>query len=131
MDTSKPIIMVVEDDPLLNQAITKKLEISNLTPLSYTNGQSAIERLLRAEQLPDLIWLDYTLTDMDGLAFMSKLKEIKQAANIPVIVVSSVENADDVFTMLGFGVKQYIFKTESHLEDIIKSIQEIIADIQK
>jgi CheY-like chemotaxis protein len=123
-----PTIMVVEDETLLLQAITKKLKLSNMDVLSCASGQQAIDYLTSLEEMPAAIWLDYYLKDMNGLAFMQQLKENPSWANIPVIVVSNSANPDKVNTMLGLGAKKYILKAEHRLDEIISMIREFIDD---
>jgi two-component system, chemotaxis family, sensor kinase CheA len=123
-----PTIMVVEDETLLLQAITKKLKLSDMDVLSCASGQQAVDYLTSLEEMPDAIWLDYYLKDMNGLAFMQKLKENPLWTNIPVIVVSNSANPEKVNTMLGLGAKKYILKAEHRLDEIIDMIREFIDD---
>lgn len=128
MSKENPTIMVVEDENLLLQAITKKLKLSNIDVLSCASGQQAIDYLNSLDELPDAIWLDYYLKDMNGLAFMHHLKGDEKWANIPVLVVSNSASPDKVNNMLGLGAKKYILKAEYRLDEIIGMIREFIAD---
>jgi DNA-binding response OmpR family regulator len=123
--------MVIEDEILLLQAITKKLKLSNMDVLSCSSGQQAVDYLNTLERLPDAIWLDYYLKDMNGLAFMQTLKANPKWANIPVLVVSNSASPDKVNTMLGLGAKKYILKAEYRLDQIIEMIKEFISKESK
>ncbi len=127
MSKQNPTIMVVEDENLLLQAITKKIKLSGMDVLSCSSGQQAIDYLNSIDDLPDAVWLDYYLKDMNGLAFMQKLKENPKWENIPVLVVSNSASPDKVNTMLGLGAKKYILKAEYRLDEIIGIIREFIA----
>jgi two-component system chemotaxis response regulator CheY len=131
MSKQHPTIMVVEDETLLLQAITKKIKLSNMDVLSCSSGQQAIDYLNSIEELPDAVWLDYYLKDMNGLAFMQKLKENPKWENIPVLVVSNSASPDKVSTMLGLGAKKYILKAEYRLDQIIELIGEFINESDK
>lgn len=126
MSKQNPTIMVVEDETLLLQAITKKIKLSNMDVLSCSSGQQAIDYLNNLEELPDAVWLDYYLKDMNGLAFMQQLKANPKWADIPVLVVSNSASPDKVNTMLGLGAKKYILKAEYRLDEIINMIQDFI-----
>ena len=121
-------IMVVEDETLLLQAITRKLKLSGLDVVSCASGQQAISYLNDLEELPSAIWLDYYLKDMNGLAFMQSLKENPKWQNIPVVVVSNSASPEKVHNMLALGAKKYILKAEYRLDEIIAIIQELIKD---
>ncbi len=128
MSKENPTIMVVEDEVLLLQAITKKLKLSGMDVLSCSSGQQAVDYLNSIDELPDAIWLDYYLKDMNGLAFMQELKSHKKWEGIPVLVVSNSASPEKVHNMLGLGAKKYILKAEYRLDEIIAMIRDFIAD---
>jgi CheY-like chemotaxis protein len=128
MSKENPTIMVVEDETLLLQAITKKLKFSNMDVLSCASGQQAVDYLNNLDELPDAIWLDYYLKDMNGLAFMQELKTNPNWMNIPVIVVSNSASPEKVHNMLALGARKYILKAEYRLDEIIGMIREFIND---
>jgi DNA-binding response OmpR family regulator len=126
MSKENPTIMVVEDETLLLQAITKKLKLSGLDVISCASGQQAIDYLDNLDELPDAVWLDYYLKDMNGLAFMQTLKDNPKWTAIPVLVVSNSASPDKVNNMLGLGAKKYILKAEYRLDEIIIMIKDFI-----
>lgn len=128
MSIQTPTIMVVEDETLLLQAITKKLKLSGMDVLSCASGQQAVDYLESLDELPDVVWLDYYLKDMNGLAFMQELKQNPKWENIPVLVVSNSASPEKVHNMLGLGAKKYILKAEYRLDEIIAIIRDFIAD---
>lgn len=128
MSKENPTIMVVEDETLLLQAITKKLKLSGMDVLSCASGQQAVDYLKNLEELPDAVWLDYYLKDMNGLAFMQELKQDPVWGTIPVIVVSNSASPDKVHNMLALGAKKYILKAEYRLDEIIAMIREFLLD---
>lgn len=127
-DNNRPTIMVVEDEQLLLQAITKKIKLVDMDVLSCSSGKQAIDYLESLEALPDAIWLDYYLKDMNGLAFMQQIKSNKKWEDIPVLVVSNSASPEKVTNMLGLGAKKYILKAEYRLDQIIDIIKEFIEE---
>lgn len=127
MSKASPTIMVVEDENLLLQAITKKIKLSNLDVLSCSSGQQAIDYLNNLDELPDAVWLDYYLKDMNGLAFMQKLKENPKWQHIPVVVVSNSASPDKVNNMIALGARKYLLKAEYRLDEIIAILKDFIA----
>lgn len=124
--SQKHTIMVVEDETLLLQAITKKLKLSGLDVLSCASGAQAIDYLKNLDKMPDAIWLDYYLKDMNGLGFMQTLKSDAKWENIPVIVVSNSAGPDKVHNMLALGAKRYVLKADYRLDEIIAIVNEFI-----
>ncbi len=128
MSKQKPTVMVVEDEYLLLQAISKKLELNGITAIPYSSGNQAIDCLNNLSELPDAIWLDYQLKDMDGLEFMGQLKKNEKCAQIPVIVVSNSASEDKVNSMLALGAKKYLLKAEYRLDELIPIMKQFIAE---
>src|ERR1700722_19365909 len=124
MSTQNPIIMVIEDEDLLLQAITKKLSLNGITVISCIGGEQALIYLKNHPHLPDAIWLYYYFKDMNGLEFMNKEKT--KWAQLPVFVVSNSASQDKVNRMLAIGAKKYLLKAEYRLDDIIKMMKTFI-----
>lgn len=118
-------VMVIEDEEILIQAISRKLATLGLEPISCTSAGQAIDYLENLSELPDVIWLDYYLGDENGLEFMRKIRKNKKWSQIPVVVVSNSASEEKKNAMSALGVKKYILKAEHHLEDIVKIIKEV------
>lgn len=127
----KPTIMIVEDDDMLLQAITKKLQLNHFNTLSSVRGAQALSYLNEMEKLPDVIWLDFQLTDMDGRVFMKKMRENHKLDNIPIFVISNSVSQANVNAMMDYGVKQYLLKAKYRLDEIIKIIVDYIETNKK
>jgi len=131
MIKTNPTIMIVEDETLLLQAITKKMKLNKIEPVGCTDGQQALDYLKDFPTLPDAIWLDYHLNGMDGLTLMNNLKKNRRWASIPVFVVSNSVGPEKVTNMLALGAKKYLLKADYRLDEIIKTIIDFINDKNK
>ena len=123
--TTKPKVMVVEDEEMLLQAIVKKLQVSGMDSITFESGKDAIEFLEKGTDIPNVIWLDYHLKDMDGLLFMTRLKDNKPLSSIPVIVVSNSAADEKVKNMLTLGAKKYLLKAEHRLDNIVGIVKDL------
>lgn len=126
MTKEHPTVMVIEDEELLLQAITKKLKLSGLDVLSCSSGQQALDYLKSLEALPDVIWVDYYLPDMNALALMQQIKDNPTWSGIPVVVVSNSASPEKVNNMLALGAKKYVLKAEYRLDELIAMIREFV-----
>lgn len=131
MNEEDLVVMVIEDEHILLEAITKKFKVMNIGVVSCISGQQGLNYLSELDTLPHAIWLDYYLKDMNGLEFMQKLKEKEKWAKIPVFVVSNSAGPEKVKMMLALGAKKYILKAEYHLDEIIKMIIDYLRGEQK
>jgi CheY-like chemotaxis protein len=119
----KPVnqIMVVEDELLLLDAITKKLKLLDYAVVPCTGGRQALTHLEEHSSAPpDAIWLDYYLKDMNGMEFLRKVRQRPEWDNSA--------SPEKVHAMLGLGAKSYILKAEHRLEDIIAMIETCISE---
>ena len=80
-------ILLVEDDEMNRDMLSRRLERKNYTVSLAVNGQEAVEKA--AVELPDLILMDMNMPEMDGLEATRLIKKNPTTAHIPVLVVSA------------------------------------------
>lgn len=123
-----PTILIIEDENLLLNVISKKLKLSGLSAVSCTSGKQALDYLSSHSNLPDAIWLDYYLKDMNGLEFMTSIKANPNYKEIPVVVVTNSANPEKVKKMMDMGASKYFVKAEHRLDDIIKMVYDLVSN---
>jgi CheY-like chemotaxis protein len=134
MDSSKLRILVLEDDLSLQEAIVIKLKSLGIETVAFVSGQEAIDylkNLSSLSKLPNLIWLDYYLKDLNGLDFMRELKSHNSLVNIPVIVVSNSASPEKVKKMYDLGAEKYFLKADKRLDEIVEGIYGILKEKQE
>jgi CheY-like chemotaxis protein/anti-sigma regulatory factor (Ser/Thr protein kinase) len=90
--SSRPLVLVVEDDPGAAELVTRQLESGGFRTYVVRSGSDAV-RTARALR-PAAITLDILLPELDGWDVLSQLKADAQTSDIPVIVVSVIDNPD-------------------------------------
>lgn len=106
MRTRGKRILIVEDDPPIQRALSRNLAVSGYDVLVTDNGAHAVE-LIRSEQ-PDLILLDLWLPgEIDGMAVCS---QVRQWSQIPIIVVSARTDEKLKVLALDRGADDYLTK---------------------
>jgi len=124
-----PQIMVIEDEPLLLEAILKRFDTKGLSSVGFSSAEEAIgylNSLEEAKELPKVIWLDYYLGGITGRGFVEEVKENPLLTVIPIIVVSNGGTDKEVKKLLELGVKKYLLKANHRLDDLISLAQEFI-----
>jgi len=79
-------ILIVEKQPNYTQQLVKQVLFAGLSPIVAVTGEGGIRKA--SEYHPDLILLELDLTDMDGLRFVSFLKERESLQKIPIVAMS-------------------------------------------
>ncbi|MFC1490100.1 response regulator transcription factor [Candidatus Latescibacterota bacterium] len=103
-------ILVVDDDPAVQRMVSEYLlKITPFKVFIAEDGEVALD--IVKNNPPDFIILDVILPKINGLAFIRDLRKIKNAENIPVILMSG-EMVDDGIRQegLSLGVVDYILK---------------------
>ncbi len=127
-DQKKKLIMIVEDEIMLLNAICLKLGKRGYDTISCTSGRQALDYLKSIPTLPDGIWLDYQLRDLNGLEVMAAVKESEVWNTVPVFVVSNSASQEKMLNMLALGAKKYFLKAEHKLDEIIDAISAYFAN---
>jgi CheY-like chemotaxis protein len=87
---NEPLVLVVDDDPDILEAICDILGTESYRVARARNGLEALERV-DAER-PDVILLDLMMPVMDGVTFAQALRERPAASDIPILVISAEGN---------------------------------------
>src|SRR3990167_5466976 len=105
--TEKPArtVLVVEDDRMAADIITLYLTNAGYNVIVATDGEEAIKKA--NEFQPFLITLDIMLPKKDGWDVLSELKNSRDTANIPVIIISIVDNKELGYSLVA---AEYLIK---------------------
>jgi CheY-like chemotaxis protein len=83
-------VLIVEDDDDLREMMAQLLSLEGFQAAAVANGQEALE-YLRQGTAPDLILLDMMMPVMDGWEFRRRQKSDPSMAEVPVIVLSALD----------------------------------------
>ena len=100
-----PKILVVDDDPAINEMLTIVLEAEGFETESVTDGAAAVPAFRKYE--PDLILLDLMLPGMNGVDIC---REIRRESAVPIVMLTAKTDTVDVVLGLESGADDYITK---------------------
>ncbi len=107
MDKSKVKVMVVDDSKFTIKEIKGIVEKNGFNVIaSANNGLEAVK--VYQDLKPDIVTMDLTMPELDGISAIKQIKEIDGNANI--IAVSALEHNDKVVEAIEAGCKEYIMK---------------------
>ena len=104
-------ILLVDDDANLLVVLAEQLHDDGYEVSTARDGQEALRRLEAG--WPDLILLDLMMPRVDGLAVA---REIKAAADLPIIVLSAIDTADSKAHLLDEVAEDYVAKPYNYPE---------------
>lgn len=100
-----PKILVVDDDPAINEMLTIVLEAEGFQTSSVTDGVEAVPAFRSFD--PDLILLDLMLPGINGIDIC---REIRKESAVPVVMLTAKTDTVDVVLGLESGADDYITK---------------------
>jgi CheY-like chemotaxis protein len=105
-------VLVVDDTPFNRQLLTRLLRTIGHEPLEAADGRAALE-LLRNPASPavDVILLDILMPEMDGYETLAALKADPALRDLPVIVISGVDELESVVRCIEMGAADYLPKS--------------------
>ncbi len=116
-------VYVIEDDPLLRNLLSIRLDKSNFPYKFDANGENAVEEL--REFKPDIIVLDLMLPGRSGFEVLSEIKGAADLKNLPVIVFSNRDGQEDRKRAVQLGANAFYVKAMTDLAELIEQIETV------
>jgi len=116
-------VMVVEDDPDIRELLTLYFSAKGHEVDTVHDGQEALAQLMRIQ--PDLILLDVVLPRLDGWGVLTAVRAQRKT---PVILLTSLNDTDDIIKGLSLGADDYLCKPfeirelEARIQNIMRRI---------
>jgi DNA-binding response OmpR family regulator len=104
--TRIPPILLVEEDVTLLEITAFRLELLGYEVVTQGSAEQALEWL--NTQLPSLIIVDQVLPGMDGIDFINRLSNEVQTSEVPVMVISTNSDLEDVQQAFNAGADEYL-----------------------
>lgn len=102
-------ILVVDDHRTTRLKLSLGLKQQGHTVGEAENGMQALEKL-RSEPF-DLVLLDIMMPEMDGYQVLDQMKEDRDLRDVPVIVISALDDLESVVKGIELGAEDYLPKT--------------------
>ena len=117
-----PTILVVEDEPAIQDLIQINLEMGGYRVLVKTSAEDALKTV--QHELPDLALLDWMLPGMSGIDLTRKLRADSRTKSLPIILLTARGEEEDKLRGLETGADDYMVKPFSlkELEARIKAV---------
>ncbi len=119
-------ILFIEDEPTLQKTIGEVLKQEGYEVTSALDGESGLR--MAQSQKPDLILLDLVLPRMHGFEVLKGLKGDKETQNIPIIVLTNLEEMTDIDKAIELGATTYLVKAQYSLEEVVDKIKKVFND---
>jgi serine phosphatase RsbU (regulator of sigma subunit) len=107
MNPSSPIL-IVDDNADNRELLSRILSRKGHATVMAVNGSDALDRLRQGPI--DLVLLDIMMPVLNGIEALTQIKADPDLRHIPVIVVSAIDDVDNVVKCIELGAEDYLFK---------------------
>jgi two-component system, OmpR family, alkaline phosphatase synthesis response regulator PhoP len=114
IDEKKPVIVVVDDNQQNLELLQAYLEDIDCKTLSAHDGEEAL--VVINKNLPDLVLLDVMMPKMSGFEVCRRLKSDPATTDIPVIMVTALNELGDIKRGIDSGTDDFLSKPVNKFE---------------
>jgi len=116
-------ILIAEDETSLLEILKNRVEQLGFKVVTARDGEETLQKY--AEEKPDLILLDILMPKINGFEVLEELK-VKQKSPVPVIILTNLDQAEEVERGKSLGAVDYIVKTNISLKDLMSMVNNYI-----
>jgi DNA-binding response OmpR family regulator len=121
----RPRVLVVEDEPLINQAVADRLRAEGFDVAQEYAGPAAVAAA--ASWHPDALVLDVMLPGFDG---HEVCRRVQAARPVPVLMLTARDDETDVLVGLGVGADDYLTKPFS-MRELVARLKALLRRVER
>lgn len=106
--SSRPRLLVAHDDPMVRDMVLMRLAAAGYDTHTARSGAETLERIVALN--PDALLLDIDMPGMDGFEVLEALRTGLPHLDLPVLMLTVRQSAEDVRRALELGARDYLVK---------------------
>ena len=114
-------LMIVDDMAVFREPVAAALAKHGYQTMTAEGGETALKAI--HQQRPDLILLDMSMPDIDGLEVLRQLHKNPQHQSIPVIMLTDASERKYIIQAIQLGADDYILKSDFSLKRLLDRIE--------
>jgi DNA-binding response OmpR family regulator len=120
-----PLVLVVEDEPVINEAVADRLRAEGFGVEQAYDGPGAVDRY--AATRPDLVVLDVMLPGYDGLEVC---RRIQAQQPVPVLMLTARDDEADILVGLAVGADDYLTKP-FRMRELVARVRALLRRVER
>ncbi len=120
-------ILLVEDDKSLREIYGVRLLAEGYDIVSAGDGEEALAMAIKEK--PELIVSDVMMPKISGFDMLDILRSTTETKNIKVIMMTALSSEDQRQRGEQLGADRYLVKSQVGIEDVVRTVHEVLADI--
>lgn len=118
-------LLVVEDDEVINESLTLRLEAEGYAVTRAFDGPGAVEAF--TADPPDVVLLDIMLPGFDGLEVCRRIQAIRP---VPVLMLTARDEETDILVGLAVGADDYVTKP-FRMREVVARVQALLRRVER
>lgn len=119
-------IVIVEDNSALAEIYKTRLELLGYTCFIGYNGITCLYFIQK--EIPDLVLLDLMVPDIAGDQILARMRGSTWGRDIPVVVISNLNEADAPAGLRDLGIADYVVKANMVDDSIDQIVHRVLSD---
>lgn len=125
MTENEKRIVLVEDEEILANLLTQKLNKAGFTVFASLDGETGLDYILNKR--PDLVLLDMMLPKLNGFSILEKMNEKGLLPKLPVIIISNSGQAVEIERARKLGVRDFLVKLNFDPDEVLEKVQTVLS----
>lgn len=125
MSDHKTSLLIVEDDKFVALAYKDAFAREGFVVTMAYDGVEALEKI-RSES-PDIVLLDMLLPLKNGFEVLSDTKLDSKTHNVPIVVLTNLNQDADKKKCLELGAKDFLIKSDHTLKEVVSKVKQLVA----
>ena len=120
-------ILLIEDDPLLIDIYTTKLQQSGFEVQTVEEGEKAVTAI--QQERPDIVLLDVVLPHVDGWEILQQVQASEELKRIPIVILSNLGQKEEIEKGLRLGAVRYLIKAHYTPSQVVEEVVKLIGSL--
>ena len=108
MSEENPIVLIVDDNETNRDVLSRRIRRYGYETKTAVDGREALQ-LIRSEDF-DLVLLDIMMPELNGYQVLERVKQDPEHRNLPIIVISALDDIDSIVKCIQLGAEDYLPK---------------------
>lgn len=114
-------VLVVDDTDTARDVVERILRFHGVNAFGARNGFEALSLLDQIH--PDLVLLDVSMPEMDGLTVLARMREDPRWHDTPVVMMTAINDAESVGKAFRLGACEYLVKADFTVPKMLEVVQ--------
>jgi DNA-binding response OmpR family regulator len=124
-ETTMKTVLVIDDMAIFRDPIAASLGLAGFKTVKAADGLTGLEAM--REHRPDLVLLDLSMPNLDGLSVLRAIRRDPVSGQIPVIMLTALTDKKYVIDSAKLGARDYLLKSRFSLTELAERVRTALA----